>query len=153
MESFRRRLAWAIALMCACAPFALRADAAAAAVSVLKAEAAPAFGWPVEGPVMARRPGHDTDGITIAVPEGSAIRAAADGVVAYAGTELKGYGTVVFVRHAAGFVTAYAFAKNALVKRGDAVRRGDPIALSGSAGGTGQVRFEIRKGATPVVRS
>jgi murein DD-endopeptidase MepM/ murein hydrolase activator NlpD len=92
------------------------------------------------------------DGINLAVPEGTPVKAAEDGVVAYAGNELKGYGNLVLVRHANGFVTAYANASDILVKRGETVKRGQVIAHSGQTGNvtSPQLHFEIRKGATPV---
>ncbi len=62
------------------------------------------------------------------MPEGTSVKAAEDGVVAYAGNELKGYGNLVLVRHANGFVTAYAHASEIAVKRGDPVKRGQIIA-------------------------
>ena len=79
-----------------------------------------------------------------------AIRAAEGGVVAYAGNELKGYGNLVLIRHAGGYVTAYAHAKELLVKRGDTVERGDVIAKAGQTGAVSspQLHFEVRKGAT-----
>ena len=96
--------------------------------------------------------GLQNDGINLAVPEGTPIKAAEDGVVAYAGNELKGYGNLVLVRHANGFVTAYAHASDILVKRGESVKRGQVIAHSGQTGNvtSPQLHFEIRKGATPV---
>ena len=96
--------------------------------------------------------GERSDGIDLAVPQGTEVRAAEDGIVAYAGNELKGYGNLVLVRHANGFVTAYAHASDILVKRGDAVKRGQVIAHSGQTGNvtSPQLHFEIRKGATPV---
>ena len=63
--------------------------------------------------------GQQNDGINVAVPEGTPIKAAEDGVVAYAGNELKGYGNLVLVRHANGYVTAYAHASELMVKRDD----------------------------------
>jgi murein DD-endopeptidase MepM/ murein hydrolase activator NlpD len=86
------------------------------------------------------------------VPEGTPVKAAEDGVVAYAGNELKGYGNLVLVRHSNGFVTAYAHTSEILVKRGDAVKRGQVIAKSGQSGNvtSPQLHFEIRKGSTPV---
>ena len=80
------------------------------------------------------------------------MKAAEDGVVAYAGNELKGYGNLVLVRHANGFVTAYAHASEVMVKRGDQVKRGQIIAKAGQTGNVSspQLHFEIRKGATPV---
>jgi len=86
------------------------------------------------------------------VPEGTPVKAAEDGVVAYAGNELKGYGNLVLIRHANGYVTAYAHASELLVKRGDAIKRGQVIAKSGQSGevASPQLHFEIRKGSTPV---
>jgi murein DD-endopeptidase MepM/ murein hydrolase activator NlpD len=116
----------------------------------------PSFRWPVRGRVIASfgpsPNGLQNDGINLAVPEGTPIKAADDGVVAYAGNELKGYGNLVLVRHSNGFVTAYAHASEILVKRGDQVKRGEVIAKSGQTGNvtSPQLHFEIRKGATPV---
>ena len=69
------------------------------------------FRWPVKGRVIQNF-GQNTDGINISVPEGTEVKAAENGVVAYAGNELKGYGNLVLIRHADGFVTAYAHAKD-----------------------------------------
>jgi murein DD-endopeptidase MepM/ murein hydrolase activator NlpD len=116
----------------------------------------PGFRWPVRGRVIAgfgpKPNGLQNDGINLAVPEGTPIKAADDGVVAYAGNELKGYGNLVLVRHSNGFVTAYAHASEIMVKRGDTVKRGQVIAKSGQTGNvtSPQLHFEIRKGATPV---
>src|SRR5262249_17905559 len=75
-----------------------------------------------------------------------------DGVVAYVGDELRSYGNLVIIRHDDGFVTAYAHASRLLVKVGDKVRRGQPIAKSGQTGNVSepQLHFEIRQAATPV---
>jgi murein DD-endopeptidase MepM/ murein hydrolase activator NlpD len=114
------------------------------------------FRWPVRGRVIVafgpKPNGVQNDGINLAVPEGTPIKAAEDGVVAYAGSELKGYGNLVLVRHSNGFVTAYAHASDILVKRGETVKRGQVIAHAGQTGNvtSPQLHFEIRKGATPV---
>jgi murein DD-endopeptidase MepM/ murein hydrolase activator NlpD len=114
------------------------------------------FRWPVRGRVIAgfgpKPNGLENDGINLAVPQGTPIKAAEDGVVAYAGNELKGYGNLVLIRHGNGFVTAYAHASELLVKKGDSVKRGQVIAKSGQTGNvtSPQLHFEIRKGATPV---
>jgi len=128
--------------------------------SVVKtAEAAgsmPSFRWPVKGRVIAgfgpKTNGGQNDGINLAVPEGTPIKATDDGVVAYSGNELKGYGNLVLIRHANGFVSAYAHASELLVKRGDAIKRGQVIANAGQTGNvtSPQLHFEIRKGSTPV---
>jgi murein DD-endopeptidase MepM/ murein hydrolase activator NlpD len=86
------------------------------------------------------------------VPEGTPIKAADDGVVAYAGNELKTYGNLVLIRHANGYVTAYAHASEILVKRDDHIKRGQIIAKAGQTGNVAapQLHFEIRKGSAPV---
>jgi murein DD-endopeptidase MepM/ murein hydrolase activator NlpD len=118
--------------------------------------AMPSFRWPVRGRVIAgfgpKPSGQQNDGINVAVPEGTPIKAADDGVVAYAGNELKTYGNLVLVRHANGYVTAYAHASEILVKRDDPVKRGQVIAKAGQTGTVAapQLHFEIRKGSTPV---
>jgi murein DD-endopeptidase MepM/ murein hydrolase activator NlpD len=120
------------------------------------ANAAGAFRWPVRGRVIAgfgpEPNGQHNDGINLAVPEGTSVKAAEEGTVAYAGNELKGYGNLLLVRHSNGFVTAYAHASELLVKRGDQVKRGQIIARAGQTGNVSspQLHFEIRKGATPV---
>jgi murein DD-endopeptidase MepM/ murein hydrolase activator NlpD len=125
----------------------------------LKREASPAgpsFRWPVRGRVITgfgpKPSGQQNDGINVAVPEGTPIKASEDGVVAYAGNELKTYGNLVLVRHSNGYVTAYAHASEILVKRDDPVKRGQVIAKSGQTGSVSapQLHFEIRKGSTPV---
>ncbi len=120
------------------------------------AAAAAGFRWPVRGRVISgfgpRPSGGQNDGINVAVPEGTPIRAAEDGVVAYAGNELKTYGNLVLVRHPNGYVTAYAHASEILVKRDEPIKRGQVIAKAGQTGAvaTPQVHFEIRKGSAPV---
>jgi murein DD-endopeptidase MepM/ murein hydrolase activator NlpD len=134
-------------------------DAPAAEAPVKASEATgalPTFRWPVRGKVItsygAKTNGKSNDGINLAVPEGTPVKAAEDGVVAYSGNELKGYGNLVLVRHSNGYVTAYAHASELLVKRGDTIKRGQTIAKSGQSGevGSPQLHFEIRKGSSPV---
>jgi murein DD-endopeptidase MepM/ murein hydrolase activator NlpD len=115
-----------------------------------------AFIWPVDGKVIAKfGPGKDNlrnDGINIAAPNGAPILASADGTVAYAGNELRGFGNMVLLRHADGWVTAYAHASALLVKKGDKVRQGQTIARVGSTGNveTPQLHFELRQGTKAV---
>ena len=114
------------------------------------------FRWPVKGRVIQgfgpKQGGGQNDGINVAVPEGTPIKAAEDGVVAYAGSELKGYGNLVLVRHSNGFVTAYAHASELNVKKGETVKRGQVIGKAGQTGNvtSPQLHFEIRKGSSPV---
>ncbi len=116
----------------------------------------PQFRAPVRGRVISgfgpKPGGTRNDGVNFAVPEGTGVRAAEDGTVAYAGNELKGYGNLVLIKHADGFVTAYAHNSEIMVKRGDTVRRGQIVAKAGQSGGvnTPQLHFEIRKGSQPV---
>jgi len=118
--------------------------------------ALPSFRWPVRGRVIAgygaKTNGKQNDGINVAVPEGTPVKAAEDGVVAYSGNELKGYGNLILVRHSNGYVTAYAHASELMVKRGDTIKRGQVIAKSGQTGevGSPQLHFEIRKGSASV---
>jgi len=114
------------------------------------------FRWPVKGKVISgfgpKAGGTRNDGINIAVPAGTSVRAADNGVVAYAGNELRGYGNLVLIRHAGGWVTAYAHNGELFVRRGVKVRRGQIIAKAGKTGSVTrpQVHFEIRKGAQAV---
>lgn len=116
----------------------------------------PSFRWPVRGRVIgsygARTNGKQNDGINVAVPEGTPIKAAEDGVVTYAGNELKGYGNLVLVRHSNGYVTAYAHASELAVKRGETIKRGQTLGKAGQTGDVSspQVHFEIRQGSNPV---
>jgi murein DD-endopeptidase MepM/ murein hydrolase activator NlpD len=129
---------------------------AEASKAVGESSSLPKFRWPTNGRVISAfgpmTNGQQNDGINIAVSENTPVKAAEDGTVAYAGNELKGYGNLILVRHPNGYVTAYAHAKELLVKQGDQVKRGQIIARSGRSGSvnTPQLHFEIRKGSTPV---
>lgn len=127
-------------------PEAPRSSAAASA------DEKPEFRWPARGRIIQGFRSGSSDGIAIAVPEGTAVKAAEAGVVAYAGNELKGYGNLVLIRHPNGFVSAYAHNGELNVKRGDTVKRGQVIAKSGQTGNVSspQLHFELRKGSTPV---
>ena len=78
--------------------------------------------------------------------------AAGDGVVVYAGNEIRGFGNLVLIKHEKGWVTAYAHNDRLLVRRGQHVKRGQPIAKAGSSGGVAspQLHFEVRKGSRAV---
>jgi len=127
----------------------------AAPPSAPQIAASQAFDWPLRGRLLARfaPPGSRgaNDGIDVAVPAGTDVRAAADGAVIYAGGAAKGFGNMIVLRHRDGFATVYGYASRILVKTGDAVQRGQVIAQSGAAGaGEPQLHFEIRKDALPV---
>jgi murein DD-endopeptidase MepM/ murein hydrolase activator NlpD len=114
------------------------------------------FLWPVKGKIISnfgpKKGGLNNDGINIAAPAGTSVIAADNGVVAYAGNELRGFGNLLLIRHADGWVTAYAHNEKLLVKRGEKVKRGQAIAQIGSTGNVSapQLHFEIRKGTDPV---
>ncbi len=112
--------------------------------------------WPARGKIIdgfgPRADGTHNDGVNVSLPMGAEVHAAEDGVVAYAGSELKGYGNLILVRHENGWVTAYAHADKLLVKRGDKITRGQVIAKAGRTGGVDQpqLHFELRQGAKPI---
>lgn len=111
------------------------------------------FRWPARGRVISGYSGKGgNEGINIAVPEGTPVKAAEGGTVAYAGSELKGYGNLVLIRHPNGYVSAYAHNGDLKVKRGDVVKRGQVVANSGQSGNVSspQLHFELRKGSAPV---
>ena len=112
----------------------------------------PEFRWPAHGRIIQGFKSGGNDGINIAVPEGTSVKAAESGVVAYAGNEIKGFGNLVLIRHPNGFVSAYANNGNIEVHRGEQVTRGQTIAKSGQSGNVAspQLHFELRKGSTPV---
>ncbi len=122
--------------------------------TVASADGNPEFRWPAHGRIIQgfKSGSGGNDGINIAVPEGTPVKAAEGGVVAYAGSELKGYGNLVLIRHPNGFVSAYANNGEIDVKRGQTVSRGQEIAKSGQSGNVSspQLHFELRKGSTPV---
>lgn len=114
------------------------------------------FLWPVQGPVLSsfggKKSGEHNDGINIAAPRGTPVRAAENGVVAYAGEELKGFGKLLLIKHADGWITAYAHNERLLVTQGDVVTRGQSIARVGSSGSVDrpQLHFEVRRGTRAV---
>ncbi len=114
------------------------------------------FVWPVQGRVVGKfgpgASGERNNGIKIAVPIGTPIKAAADGVVAYAGDEIAALGGLVIVKHGDGWTTVYGHASRLLVQRGQAVKRGQKLALSGDSGFADrpELHFEMRKGRAPV---
>ncbi|MEO9964073.1 MAG: LysM peptidoglycan-binding domain-containing M23 family metallopeptidase [Nisaea sp.] len=109
------------------------------------------FRWPVRGRIIAnfgpRKGGLHNDGINIAAPRGAAVTAADNGVVAYAGDGLPGFGKLLLLKHANGWITAYAHCDRLLVKRGEIVQRGQTIATVGSSGSVDQpqLHFEVRR--------
>jgi murein DD-endopeptidase MepM/ murein hydrolase activator NlpD len=114
------------------------------------------FIWPVQGKIISafgtKEQGHQNDGINISAPRGTPVRATENGVVAYAGNELRGFGNLVLIRHADGWITAYAHNDKLLVRRGQIVHKGQDIATVGSSGGVGepQLHFQMRQGKNAI---
>ena len=114
------------------------------------------FSWPVSGTVISNfgpsGGGRHNDGINIKASRGTPFKAAENGVVAYAGNELKGFGNLLLIKHADGFVTAYAHADSLSVKRGQTVKKGQTLGKVGSTGNVNapQLHFEIRKGTKAI---
>lgn len=110
------------------------------------------FMRPVDGKVISRYGPKDdglhNDGINIRAARGTPVRAADNGVVAYVGSEMQGYGNLVLIRHADRWMTAYAHMDKTLVKKGETVKAGQSIGTVGSTGGVDspQLHFEVRKG-------
>ena len=117
---------------------------------------APQFRWPVDGRILsgfgAKPGGRFNDGVNLKASAGAPVRAAGDGVIAYAGDAIPGFGNLVLIKHAGGWVTAYAHNEALLVARGKRVSQGDVIARAGETGWVTepQVHFELRHGRTPV---
>lgn len=114
------------------------------------------FRWPVQGRVQSkfgpRADGSNNDGLDIIVPLGTDVLAAEAGEVVYTGDGIPSFGNLVLLRHANGYVTAYAHTDKVLVRRGEKVRRGQTIAKAGKTGQVDQpmLHFEVRQGQTPV---
>ena len=114
------------------------------------------FAWPVRGTIISKfgtiGKGRANDGINIKAAQGTAVKAADKGTIAYAGNELKGFGNLILIRHDDGWITAYAHNEKLLVKKGQKVIRGEKIATVGTTGGVNspQPHFEIRAGKNPV---
>lgn len=114
------------------------------------------FIWPVKGELIAEfgpmGKGQNNDGINIAAARGTPVRAIENGVVAYAGNELKGFGNLLLIKHADGWISAYAHNDQLLVHKGDSVKRGQQISTVGSSGGVDspQLHFELRRGTEAV---
>ncbi|MBR7888626.1 peptidoglycan DD-metalloendopeptidase family protein [Marinomonas sp. A79] len=111
------------------------------------------WSWPVNGKVTRSfsNSGVSSKGIDIKGGEGELVKAAADGIVVYAGNGLIGYGNLVIVKHNDVYLSAYAYNDNILVKEKQMVRVGDSLAV---IGGKGKERpllhFEVRRDGQPI---
>ncbi|MBE6457401.1 MAG: LysM peptidoglycan-binding domain-containing protein [Alphaproteobacteria bacterium] len=118
----------------------------------INARSSSKFSWPVRGKVLsnygAKTNGLFNDGINIAATRGTTVKAAENGVVAYAGNEVKGMGNLIIIQHDGGWMTVYAHMDSLAVKRGVKVNVGQKIGTVGETGkvDSPQLHFEIRKG-------
>lgn len=125
-------------------------------VTTLLGSARPNFGWPLRGKVVSgygpKTGGLYNDGINIAAPKGTPVAAAADGIVAYVGDDLRSYGNLVLIRHSGGMTTAYAHLSSVSVRKGARIAKGQPIGTVGTSGtvSTSQLHFEVRKGSETI---
>jgi murein DD-endopeptidase MepM/ murein hydrolase activator NlpD len=114
------------------------------------------FLWPVSGKVIGgfgvAGNGQHRNGINIAARKGAPVVASEDGIVVYASDGIDGYGRMVLIRHAEGYITTYAHNATLLVEVGDVVNRGQVIARVGDTGdvSTSQLHFELRRGTKPI---
>ncbi len=114
------------------------------------------FAWPVRGRVVStfgrKGGGLVNDGVNIAAPLGTPIRAAHAGTVVYVGNEVRGFGNLILIRDASGVVTAYAHADAVAVQQGQSVREGQVIGRVGRTGAvnTPQLHFQVRRDGRPV---
>ena len=113
------------------------------------------FVWPVTGGILStfgvKDVGRSNDGIDVRAPQGSVVHAAAAGDVVYAGDQVPGFGNLVLIKHANGWVTAYAHLDKVSVKMRQSVAQGQEIGQVGQSGGVSepQLHFEVRYAPTP----
>ena len=109
------------------------------------------FIWPVSGRLLSRfgtlGKGLQNDGINILARRGTPVRAIQNGVVAYSGNELRGFGNLLLIKHSGGWISAYAHNDKLLVRTGQRVKRGQVISRVGSTGSVDkpQLHFELRR--------
>jgi len=114
------------------------------------------FLWPIDGKIVSsfgpKKGGLYNDGINIKAKNNQIVKASQDGVVAYVGNELKGYGNLIIIKHSGGWITAYAHLANTNVKKGFEVKRGQKIAVAGASGNVdfNQLYFSLRRGRKAV---
>ncbi len=110
------------------------------------------FSRPVVGPILStygpKSGGLYNEGVNIAAPKGTAVRAAGAGTIVYTGNAVEGYGNLILLKHPNGYITTYAHLDKTLVRDGQIVQQGQAIGTVGSTGSVkrSQLHFEIRKG-------
>ena len=121
--------------------------------ALIDASDPPEWDWPLKGEVLGdfSLQGKINKGIDIAGKPGSGVKAAADGVVVYAGSNLRGYGKLVIVKHDHQFLSAYGNNYSIRVDEGTKVKAGDVLGKVGSSDSNIEMlHFEIRKDGIPV---
>jgi len=117
------------------------------------------FTWPLKGELLSdfgvKPTGQRNDGIDIQAEAGASVRSAADGDVVYAGDQVPGFGNLVLIKHADGWVTAYGHLSRVDVKMQQKVMQGQQIGEAGTSGGVTepQVHFEVRYAPNPLERA
>jgi murein DD-endopeptidase MepM/ murein hydrolase activator NlpD len=117
------------------------------------------FIWPLRGEIISvfgpKAVGQRNDGVNISAGIGDAVRAAAAGDVVYAGDQVPGFGNLVLIKHADGWVTAYGHLSRVDVKMQQKVTQGQQIGQAGDSGGVSQpqLHFEVRYAPTPLERA
>lgn len=111
------------------------------------------WSWPMTGTLLKRfsTEGVGSKGIDIAGKRGDIVKAAADGVVVYAGEGLVGYGKLIILRHNDEYITAYAHNDRLIANEGQRIKLGQTIAEVGSTGtDRDKLHFEIRYKGKPI---
>ena len=108
--------------------------------------------WPLDGKVVKSFGSSDlTRGITIDSSTEKDVKAAAEGIVVYSGSGVRGYGNFLILKHSDLYLSAYAYNSKILAQEGDQVRKGQRIATAGKdVDGEPRLYFEIRKDGKPV---
>ena len=107
--------------------------------------------WPSDGKIVATFDEGKNKGIDIAGKMGQQVMAAGSGKVMYAGSGIRGYGNLVIVKHSNSLLSAYAHNRTILVKEGQNVTKGQPIAEMGDSDADAvKLHFEIRQQGKPV---
>lgn len=132
------------------------AEASKTEASVAATPPPPRMAWPLHGKVLVpygTQGGQKNDGIDIQATTGEAVKAADGGTVIYAGSDVAHLGNLLLVQHQGGYITAYGNNEALLVKKGDAVKKGQTIAKAGNSGGVASPRlhFEVRRGGSKTI--
>jgi murein DD-endopeptidase MepM/ murein hydrolase activator NlpD len=131
-------------------------EASKTEASVAATPPPPRMVWPLHGKVLVpygTQAGQKNDGIDIQATTGEAVKAADGGTVIYAGSDVAHLGNLLLVQHQGGYITAYGNNEALLVKKGDAVKKGQTIAKAGNSGGAASPRlhFEVRRGGSKTI--